>query len=380
MGADISHCLDGGAHLPRLLLVGNYPPDRQMSMERYAVMLRDGLAARGFEVELIRPEKLIGGGVDDPGLAKWLGYVDKYLIFPWRLKAMARKYDQVHICDHSNAVYLPYAGPAASITCHDLIAIDSARGRYPDHPVGRAGRVLQRWIASSLGKARRVVSVSTKTDEDLRAIGWRGEGRVIGNCLNFDFRPVGAEAVAAAKTKAGLAADDAYLIHVGGNQWYKNRVGVVAIYAELLKTPRFASTRLLMVGKPWPDDLSQAVQAHGLADRVLPVFGASDEDIRALYSGAEALLFPSLEEGYGWPVLEAQSCGCPVITSDRAPMTEVAGEAAVLIDPQQPASAAQTIAQAAERFEILRAAGLENAKRYGRETIMDDYAAFLAGR
>ncbi len=367
-------------HSPRLLLVGNYAPDRQMSMERYAVMLRDGLAARGFEVDLIRPGRVIGGGVDDGGLAKWLGYIDKYLIFPWRLRAEARKYDQVHISDHSNAVYLPAAGPRASITCHDLIAIDSARGRYPGHPVGAAGRVLQRWIASNLVKAARVVSVSTKTDEDLRALGWRREGRVIGNCLNFDFHPVGSEEVAAAKAKIGLATGDAYLIHVGGNQWYKNRLGVVAIYAELLKTPRFAATRLVMAGKPWPDDLRQAVQALGLADRVVACQGASDEDIRALYTGAEALLFPSLEEGYGWPVLEAQCCGCPVITSNRAPMTEVAGAAAVLIDPEDPAGAARAIADAADRFEMLRAAGLENAKRYDREAIMDAYAAFLTHR
>jgi len=365
---------------PRILLVGNYPPDRQMSMERYADMLRDGLAARAFDVDLIRPARVIGGGVDGGAVGKWLGYVDKYLLFPLRLRGLARGYDQVHICDHSNAVYLPFAGSRASITCHDLIAVNGALGRYPGHPVGLAGRVLQTWILSSLRRAARVVSVSTKTDEDLRGLGWSGEGAVIGNCLNYDFHRVGEDEVVGVKTRWGLAADEPYLVHVGGNQWYKNRIGVVSIFAELLKTERFSATRLILAGKAWPDDLKRAVEALGLGDRVIACVGASNEDIRALYSGAQALLFPSLEEGYGWPVLEAQSCGCPVITANRAPLTEVAGDAAVFVDPENYAGAAHVIVEAAPQLDEVGARGVENAKRYDRETIMDAYALFLRQR
>ena len=362
---------------PRILLVGNYRPDRQSSMERYADMLRKGLEARGFDVGFIRPEKVIGGGVEGGALRKWLGYVDKYLIFPWRLRRAARGYERVHICDHSNAMYLPSVGRRASITCHDLIAVNAALGRYPGHPVGVAGRVLQRWVLRHLQSATRIVSVSTKTEMDLRALGCPGESRVIGNCLNFDFHRVGAEDIAAAKARCGLATDEAYLVHVGGNQWYKNRIGVVKIFAELLKTERFSTTRLVMVGKSWPRALQDLVEELGLGEKVIRCTGASNEDVRALYSGADALLFPSLEEGYGWPVLEAQSCGCLVITSDRPPLTEVAGEAAVFVDPEDPAAAARAIAEATPRFDDLRARGPANAARYDVQTIMDAYARYL---
>ena len=77
---------------------------------------------------------------------------------------------------------------------------------------------------------------------------------------------------------------------------------------------------------------------------VIEVVEPSDEDLRSLYSGAAALLFPSLYEGFGWPLIEAQSCGCPVITSNRSPMTEVAGSAALYIDPANESAAAALIA------------------------------------
>ena len=368
----------GATTRPRILLVGNYPPDRQLSMERYTDMLHAGLADRGFDVDVIRPARVIGAGVDDGLIGKWLGYVDKCLLFPLRLRRAARAYDAVHICDHSNAVYLPHAGPQVSITCHDLIAVKAALGLYPGHSVGVAGRVLQRWILQRLRAAARVACVSTRTLEDLRALGWSGHGVVIGNGLNYDFHRVGAAEIAAVKARWGLATDAAFLVHVGGNQWYKNRIGVVKIFAELAKTARFSTARLVMVGKPWPPELHRTVDDLGLRDAIIACVGATNDDVRALYSGADALLFPSLEEGFGWPILEAQSCGCPVITSDRAPMNEVAGDAAIFIDPQDSVAAAKTITEAAPTLDDLRTRGLENARRYDRETIMDAYVRFLA--
>jgi len=365
---------------PRILLVGDYPPDRQISMQRYAEMLRDGLKARGFDLDLIQPPRVFGGGVEDGFIAKWLGYVDKYLLFPLRLNRVSRAFDRVHICDHSNAVYLPFVGPNASITCHDLIAVNAAMGRYPARKVGQSGRLLQRWILRSLRRAGRAVNVSAKTASDLRALGWSGEDVVIGNCLNYDFHRVSADEIARAKAKWGLAADQSYFIHVGGNQWYKNRIGVVNIYAELALREPFSAARLVMIGKPWSPALRKLVRDLGLEGRIIEGLGASSEDIRALYSGSTALLFPSLEEGFGWPVLEAQTCGCPVITSARSPMLEVAGEAAVFIDPEDPVAAANAIVEAAPRFGALATEGLRNARRFDRDLIMNQYADFLSGR
>ena len=117
----------------------------------------------------------------------------------------------------------------------------------------------------------------------------------------------------------------------------------------------------------------------GLEGQVISRPEPTDEELGVLYSGALALLFPSLQEGFGWPILEAQSCGCPVITSNRAPLTEVAGEAALLIDPENEAAAAELIAARLDSLAELREAGFENLKRFDRDRLMKRYEQFFLG-
>ena len=99
-----------------------------------------------------------------------------------------------------------------------------------------------------------------------------------------------------------------------------------------------------MAGAPWSEKMRNFVTANNLGGGVIEIVDPSNEDLRSLYSGAAALLFPSLYEGFGWPLIEAQSCGCPVITSNRPPMTEVAADAALYIDPANESEAAAFIA------------------------------------
>src|SRR5690349_9077145 len=106
----------------KVWLLGNYPVDGQESMQRFANALLEEFTRRKIVVELIRPEPVVGGGGN-----KWLGYVDKLLIFPralkGRLKELSRG-DVLHICDHSNAVYTKAAAKVPHVvTCHDLLAV-----------------------------------------------------------------------------------------------------------------------------------------------------------------------------------------------------------------------------------------------------------------
>ncbi len=104
----------------RVLLVGNYLPDGQESMLRFARMMLDGLRARGQDVELVSPGAFFGGRLPSThGLGKWLAYLDKFVLFPWTLRRRVRALGPgavVQICDHSNAMYVP-AAPARGIRC-----------------------------------------------------------------------------------------------------------------------------------------------------------------------------------------------------------------------------------------------------------------------
>jgi glycosyltransferase involved in cell wall biosynthesis len=128
-----------------------------------------------------------------------------------------------------------------------------------------------------------------------------------------------------------------------------------------------------MVGKPWTTRLRNCVAEMGLVGRIKELVEVSNESLRALYSMAEALIFPSLHEGFGWPIIEAQACGCLVITTDRAPMTEVGGNAAVYVDPTDEMAAASTIAESFKGRHTFRKAGFLNAARFSNEVMIAGY-------
>ena len=347
-------------------------------MQRYAIWLVHALSLRGHQVTLATPRPYFSHLAHSRGLKKYLGYLDKFLIFPPRLRWLARNFDLVHILDHSNSMYLgPVRRKPNLITCHDVLAIRAAQGEFPASPVGRTGRLLQRWILSGLRSARHVLCVSSKTASDLRTLtgDTDAEMRVIYNPLNWSYQPSSVlpdDLVA----RLGLNPGQPFLLHVGGNSWYKNRIGVLRIYARLIAKEEFSACRLVLAGQPWSAAMRKLVRDEQLGDRAIEAVGCSNEELQALYSHAQALLFPSLEEGFGWPLLEAQACGCPVITSDRPPMTEVAGEAAIYIDPDNPEAAAHVIADGLQRREQLRAAGFRNLERFAEESVVDQYCAF----
>jgi len=178
----------------------------------------------------------------------------------------------------------------------------------------------------------------------------------------------------------GIAAEEQYLFHVGGDHWYKNRAGVLRIFQALSKLLRAEGApvpRLVMAGNALSQEMRDFVAANGLAASVIEIADPSNEELRSLYTGATALLFPSLYEGFGWPLIEAQSCGCPVITSNRPPMTEVAGDAALYIDPAEETTAAALIAANLDRLYLLRDAGFRNIQRFDAERIAEKYERFF---
>lgn len=357
----------------RVLLVANYKPDRQNSMARYAGLLQSELTKRGYDARITCPPVVATRivGRRNP-LWRWLGYLDKFVLFPPLLWIRARRADVVHVCDHSNSPYLRWTGKTPSlITAHDALAIRSALGHFPQNPTRWSGVRLQRWILRGLANARRIVCVSQKTREDFEAlISDPPPMEVIPNALGSAFHPASNEEVIAARQACGLGPNDEYLLHVGKGVWYKNRPGAVRIAAELRKYPRFERVKLVIVGAS-SSEIAALKGQRGL--EIVRCISPTDERLRAIYAGALALLFPSLEEGFGWPIIEAQACGCAVITSARPPMTEIAGGAAILIDPEDVQGAAAEIAARIHEAPDLIRAGLANIRGYSVDSVMDRY-------
>lgn len=121
-------------------------------------------------------------------------------------------------------------------------------------------------------------------------------------------------------------------------------------------------------GDGWDfQNVNSLVTSLGLANRVHFLGYVSDEMLNALYKRATLFIYPSLFEGFGLPVLEAMASGCPVITSDRSSLPEVAGEAAILVDPcnvEQVASAVEAICKDPSLADVLVQKGMERAKQF----------------
>lgn len=375
----------------RILLIGNFAPDRQESMLRFNRLLTVGLRERGHDVSTWSPEPRLVRLLPRyryGGPAKFVGYLDKFLLFPQRVKrqlARTAQADVVHITDHANAVYAPlFAGRPVIATCHDLLQIRAARGEFAQHRLSKLGRRYQAWILDHISRLPHVVVTSGQTSLDVQRLADTPLERisVIPLALNYPYHrmPAAAARLIVGKTllernlPPGLLEHSGrgFLLNIGGGQWYKNRYGLLEIYAAFrrLMTP---APRLLMVGKPLSPNLRAAAHRLGVTDDLIHISNITEVQLQALYSLADALVFPSWHEGFGWPVAEAQACGCPVFTSDRAPMTEVGGDAACYLNPADPQESARRMAFAWSRRSDMSRRGLERASEWSQSLMIDRY-------
>jgi glycosyltransferase involved in cell wall biosynthesis len=368
----------------KILLVGNYENDGQESMQRFAAAMELGLKEFGHEVRLIKPRAFLGRLLrSGKGLGKWLGYVDKFGAFPFVLESEARWADVVHICDQGNAFYTKHLRSVPHlVTCHDVLAIRSALGEIPHNRSGWSGKQLQRLILKGLTRAQQIACVSDATRNDLLRIAAIPEHRAfrVYNSLNYPYSPMDYQEAACRLSSIGVDPSQPFFLHVGGNQWYKNRLGVLQIFCCLRRLRLDRTFNLIMVGKPWTEDMRRFVVEHAMGGVTFELTDVPGEDLRALYSTATMMLFPSLQEGFGWPILEAQACGCPVATSGRAPMDEIGGNAALYIDPNNPESAAIGLKEALNRLTEMREAGLSNAARFSSGMIQSYLSLYEEAR
>ena len=345
----------------KILLVGNYEGDGQWSMDRFSRMLLNGFPDE-MQVEMIQPVAVFGKHLKNTPLSKWLGYIDKYVLFWFALRrAVAERPGWVvHVVDQGNGIYAGWASGCV-VTCHDLLAIKSARGEIDGVRTGWTGRIYQRLILRGLRKACRLVAVSEATRADLARL--IGESVVIPNGLEDIWKPM-----------AGASPGGGFLLHVGGDQWYKNRAAVVRIFIALRReTPQ--APRLMMVGPELDAASQQAIEKAGLTGDVVVISrGATNEGLRTLYATARAFIFPSLAEGFGWPILEAQACGCPVLTTNREPMSTTGGDAAIRVNDGEWVAAISKVLEMDEaKRAALAEAGKANAGQYTVDRMIAGY-------
>jgi glycosyltransferase involved in cell wall biosynthesis len=312
------------------------------SMPRFVDMLAKGMEEKGHEIVVLRPEPLFSK-LPAKGIKKWLGYIDQYIVFPRYAKRIIKsKGNDVLfvITDHALGPYVPLIDQRHHVIhCHDFLAQRSAMGEITVNPTSATGRFYQSYIRNGYLKGKNFISVSRKTKEDLDRflVKTPVTSDVIYNGLNSSFIPGDINQVRETLTVSfNIDLTDGYILHVGGNQWYKNRLGVIEIY-NCWREQGKINIPLLLIGNAPTADLRIAFENSHYKNDIHFLSGIDDHNVRMAYQGASVFLFPSLAEGFGWPIAEAMASGTLVITTDEAPMTEVAGDAAFLI-PARPSS------------------------------------------
>ena len=271
-----------------------------------------------------------------------------------------------HVDEGLDVVHAPsLAFPARGrrplvVTVHDVLFMDFPDA-YPPHGLRFHRRALERLSSADL-----VICPSRVTADRLSSLA-RPPGRVRVVPLGTELTP----SPQPGRVLADLRIEQPYVVWVGTLEPRKNVERVIRGFVEAVTSgPRDErGLKLYLVGPPGWDRGKAAglLEDRGIRDLVRWMGPQPRERLRAIYSGAEALVFPSLGEGFGLPVLEAMACGTPVVASDLPVLREVAGEGAVFCDPTDASSigeaitrllADDTLADSCRRAGLLRAAEL----------------------
>ncbi len=260
---------------------------------------------------------------------------------------------------------LPLVRPERSVvTVHDL--------GFLHHPEAHTWfqNVYLRWSTRHNARsATRILADSQATRQDLiRYYGIPKEKTVVVYPgLDRDLGPVtDADLLAATRDHYGIS--ERYLFYVGTLHPRKNLARLVRAFAGSVAV-KYPELQLVLAGKKgWlSDGIVEEVRSAGLVDQIVLTGYVPDSDLPALMSGALAFVFPSLYEGFGMPVLEAMACGTPVVCSNVSSLPEVAGEAALLVDPLDTGALAQALIRIAEDADLrceLVLRGLERVRAF----------------
>lgn len=297
------------------------------SMIGYGELLLDAARRAGAHVSEWRCLSLLSRLPLPQRWLKLATQIDRFLLTP--IAFMGRRADLVHVADHGNSIYLPFVCARKTVvTVHDLIPFLARDGRIAGFTPSFFGRLAMHATLFCLMRTGTLISPSTSTIRDLTAYlpRRRAETLLLSNAVFLPLRRESPAVVAEFRRRYDIKADAPLVLHLGRG-FYKNRDFVLEVFAQVRKSAPKA--RLLLVGALEPALEHRAAQL-GLTDALCVIGQVPRDDMAALYSSANVLLFPSLYEGFGYPVVEAGLCGTPVVCSDGGSLAEVARGATAL--------------------------------------------------
>lgn len=276
---------------------------------------------------------------------------------------------------HYTANHAPLVAATPTVlTIHDHLFLRHWRDiSARSYLTQRLGATYRRWtIPGAAARANAIIAVSEYARRELQKVLNLPSEKitVILEAVDpaFERPPAGSQVQ---RVRERLDVRRPYVFALGNFDRRKNVGHLLRAFARLLENPRFDAD-LVLAGaiNLWATDYRQIVEGLRLSSRVRFLPLVTDAELAALYAGAALFVYPSSEEGFGLPILEAMSCGCPIVTNRAAAIPEVAEEAVEYADPLNLEDFSKAILRVATNPEIagrLRKRGLERAKLFSWE-------------
>lgn len=247
-----------------------------------------------------------------------------------------------------------------------LIVHDLVSRIFPQGHNKKAVLIERLTLRQALQKALQITAISQNTERDLHKYYpfVKGKTGVAYLAAGPNYRQV-TDKNRLEQVRQTYRLPEKFILFVGTIEPRKNIKGIIQALAEI----EDSNMHLVIVGgRGWQwEDIVAEVDRLNLKKRVQFVGYVEFSDLIAFYSLASVFAFPSLYEGFGLPVLEAMCSGCPVVTSKNSSLPEVAGEAAILVDPKKPSAIARGLELASKHRDDLMAAGKKQAAKFSWE-------------
>ncbi|MCC6561858.1 MAG: glycosyltransferase family 4 protein [Xanthomonadales bacterium] len=337
------------------------------SMRAYAETLQRALDlhARDIDVQLLELAPKTASGP----VAQRL----ELLMLPIKARLRGgRAPDVWHVLDGSRAyVAAGLRRAPVVVTVHDIIPWLQAQGRFAAAPAtGTGARWLWRRNANAMRKAAALICVSHSTESDTR-----DSFGVAAHTCHVVASPLPRGLSGELGRSSKIQREAGIMLHVGHNGFYKNRAQVLRIFARLEPT---IARQLVMIGPPATAELHALAGALGIHERVRWLGDADDALLADWYRRAAVLVFPSLYEGYGWPVLEAMAFGLPVVCSNAGSLPEVAGDVVPCVAPDDIdgfVTHIELLLREPARAAAASASGLQRAAAFSSERFAHEMTA-----
>ncbi|MBN1494982.1 glycosyltransferase family 4 protein [Candidatus Peregrinibacteria bacterium] len=290
--------------------------------------------------------------------------------FLWHLAVLKHSYkENVQVFFSPTSYIIPALHNPQKIkvvmTVHDLVAF-----LFPEIHNKKALFTERVFLKKALGKASRVFAVSLNTKRDLITQFFIPNELVsiVHNAASNNFKVMPHEELKDFKRKNNLP--EKFIFAAGTLEPRKNFTMLIRCFAQILK--EFPDYKLIIAGsKGWYyDEIFTTAEELKLEDKVKFLGYVTEEELIKLYNLAEIFVYPSLYEGFGIPPLEAMKCGCPVITSNTSSLPEVAGDAAIKINPKKEKELTEAITKLLKNSDLkkeLTRRGLEQCQKFSWE-------------